>query len=314
MKEYIEKYKKYKNKYLQLKQQGGSKLPNNELCIAKAMSEYPYKTILSNGKECAYSARNIELKDYDKKVFFKGYNIVYRGFKINNLFTYTLKSLIDEFRNNGMCSFPVEMRKKFWCDRINGEEKNTIDIAANMSGVINVIHTTTDINVGIQFSVAESTGKYIGSGFLSCFNIKNNKGVYLPNIISSWNSEKEVAIPGLLLYDELLYIIEIKNNLPRSYWINEKNVEILNNVYGNFDEFVNKIIKYIILKEILGYSEIIPQIFEEQKISEEIIEKFNKENDIDEYSLKYNDIKILEYIKLLENNNIIKLNIEKIIY
>lgn len=234
-----DKYLKYKNKYLILKKQiGSSKLNYEEQCKAKKLSKYPFSIDLLDGKKCEYTLKRTLLKDIPIENFYKD-NIVYRGLMINSRFNFTFDELIKEFtENGGMASSLAEIT-----DSACAGNK---ELASNSNGIVNVIHTTTNLEIASEFSVSQSMGGTTdGNGYVLCFYIDEHRGIFLPSVDGLYLTESEVAIPGILELKDLLWIVSVENYLPVDLWMNEVNMDIINIRYKPFNESLREIIKTI---------------------------------------------------------------------
>ena len=274
---YKNKYLKYKNKYIILKNQiGSSNLNAEELAKARQLSAHPFSfpSVLSDGKPCEYTLRDKPLKDVPEEIFYKNH-IVYRGLMKTRRFNLTLDELIKEFtEKGGMASSLAEITK----NACGGNK----DLLSNMSGTVNVIHTTTQLHMAADFSVSQSMGHMEdGNGFILCFNINEHRGIYLPSIDGSFDFEAEVAISGILELKDLLWIVSVENYLPVDLWINEPLIDIIKK-YISLDkpltESFKNIIKIITKNTVSAASR-----------SDNIIKKYLDEKGI-EYSRYYPDM------------------------
>jgi len=253
----------------------------------------------------------VPLKNYSKDFFYKG-GIVYRGLMINSIFKMTFEELIDEFRKGGLSASINELTKRFNCRQI--------DLAGNLGGgmqkagsITAVIHTTTKLTIAAEFSVKQSLGATAnGNGYVLCFKINDHKGIYLadkPDMM--WTDEHEVAIPGILLLEELLWIVEVTNFTPSRFWLNPINIEIVNKLYNNDTENEMQKICNIIRQNTLIYGNVLHGIEYLKSQSIEYSEYITDE-DIKFYKEHPNTINEQKFLEKI--STIHKKDIEKFIY
>jgi hypothetical protein len=151
---------------------------------------------------------------YRLSPFYEG-GFIYRGierFPIN--FNPTFSEYIKEFTEKNGISAPVfEKTKKLNC-------KNNLLLDDDMMSNAEFIHTSTNINISIDF--IRSTFTSLG-GILMIFHINKNIGLQLYTINehgSFDNGEQEVAIPGMLNIEDTIVFFNIDKMTINQCWIN----------------------------------------------------------------------------------------------
>jgi hypothetical protein len=177
------------------------------------------------------TVRDVRYGDLPPESFHEG--VVYRGVKFGRpLPEFTLPNLISLIDREGGLTSALHGLVAGRCGNMSP--------LSNMAGITPFHHTTTDIRVATRFAITESSGGVsVKEGAILVINLPPRVGLDVLKYSNSFTDEKEVAVPGFIYKDEILYIISIDTERVTS-------VTKVTDSDFDIDECVERINEYIV--------------------------------------------------------------------